>query len=66
MTDDKRRQRELKRILKRQGNKKRRQHLKKTLRENPEDAHMEGEYDFGWESSESLNDIDRRHRAGED
>lgn len=60
---DKKRQRKLKRIIKRDGNKKRRQFLKHTLRDNPEEAHLEDDcFDFGHESSEQLNDLDRRHK----
>lgn len=67
MDQEKRRQRELKRIIKRQGNKKRRQQLKKSLRVNPDEAHLEDDlFDFGWESSEPLNDLDRRHKKDDD
>ena len=65
--DDKRRQRQLKRDIKQAGNRKRRQHLKRTLRENPEGA-AEVEFDYGRDSSTSLNGADRdatRRRAEE-
>jgi hypothetical protein len=56
--DDKRRLRKLKRDIKRSGNRKRRQHLKRTLADNPEGA-AEVEFDFGRDSSEFLNGNDR-------
>ena len=56
--DDKRRQRQLKREVKRAGNKRRRQFLKKELERNPEEA-PHSAYDFGRESSEALNGLDR-------
>jgi hypothetical protein len=56
--DEKRRLRQLKRNLKRAGNKRRRQHLKRELRERPEDApYME--FDFGRDRSAGLNGLDR-------
>ncbi len=55
--DDKRLQRKLKRQIKRTGNKKRRQHLKKELTQNPEEAAW-SEYDFGHDSSSGLNGLD--------
>jgi len=57
MQDDKRRQRQLKRDIKKAGNRKRRQHLKRDLAQNPEEA-PHTEFDFGRDSSESLNGID--------
>ena len=55
---EKRKLRELKRALKKRGNKHRRQELKKTLAENPEEA-AHAEEDLGRHRSESLNGIDR-------
>jgi hypothetical protein len=57
MNDDKRRQRQLKRDVKKAGNRTRRQHLKRTLEENPAEAHFEEET-FGRHSSEPLNGQD--------
>jgi hypothetical protein len=56
--DDKRRLRKLKRDIKRAGNRKRRQHLKRTLAADPSGAADAG-FDFGRDSSESLNGADR-------
>jgi hypothetical protein len=57
--DDKRRLRQLKRDLKRAGNKRRRRHLKQELTEHPEDAPFT-EFDFGRRySSASLNGLDK-------
>ncbi len=62
--DHKRELRELKRAIKRAGNRKRRQTLKRDLRDNPEDA-AHTEFEFGRDSSTGLNGIDhdatRRH-----
>lgn len=58
MDQDKRRYRKLKRDVKRAGNKRRRQHLKRELAENPEDAPFT-EFDFGETSSASMNGMDR-------
>ena len=58
MNQDKRRHRELKREIKRAGNRKRRQHLKRDLAENPEEA-AHTDFDFGRASSSGLNGIDR-------
>ncbi len=55
--DDKRMQRELKRTIKRAGNRRRRKTLKEELRKNPEEA-ANPEETFGRHSSESLNGID--------
>jgi hypothetical protein len=55
---DKRRFRKLKRDVKRAGNKRRRQHLKRDLAENPEEAPY-SEFDFGSNSSATLNAMDR-------
>jgi hypothetical protein len=54
---DKRRYRKLKRDLKRAGTKRRRQHLKRDLAENPEEA-PRSEYEFGRDSSSWLNGLD--------
>ncbi len=54
---DKRKMRELKRALKKRGNKHRRQQLKKNLSENPEDA-ADAEEDLGRYRSETLNKLD--------
>jgi hypothetical protein len=56
--DDKRQLRKLKRDLKRAGNKRRRQHLKQQLAENPEEA-PHAEFDYGRTSSAGLNGMDR-------
>jgi hypothetical protein len=58
MNQDKRRHREHKRDLKKAGNRKRRQHLKRQLTDNPEEA-ARAEFDFGRDSSAGLNGIDR-------
>jgi hypothetical protein len=55
--DDKRRQRELKRSIKKAGNRKRRRHLKRTLQDDPEGA-AHAEFDFGRDSSAGLNGLD--------
>jgi hypothetical protein len=58
-SDDKKREyRKLKREVKRAGNRKRRQHLKRALKENPEEA-AHTEFDFGRNSSETMNGNDR-------
>jgi hypothetical protein len=67
--DDKRRLRKLKRDIKRAGNRKRRQHLKQTLADNPEAA-SESTFEFGRDSSRFLNGNDhdatrRRHEEEE-
>ena len=56
--DDKRMLRNLKRVIKREGTKHRRQAFKKGLRENPEEAHL-AEEDFGGHESEPMNGLDR-------
>ena len=56
--DDKRQHRQLKREIKRAGNRKRRRHLQRRLREQPEEA-ARGDFDFGRNSSAGLNGIDR-------
>ena len=55
---DKRFYRKLKRDVKRAGNKRRRQHLKRELADNPEEAPY-SEFDFGDTSSATLNGIDQ-------
>jgi hypothetical protein len=66
--DDKRRLRKLKRDIKRAGNRKRRQHLKRSLTDNPEEA-ADQTFEFGRDSSQFLNGSDRdasRRRSKED
>lgn len=58
MDRDKRQLRRLKRDVKRAGQRKRRQQLKRDLRENPEEAHW-SEPTFGHASSETMNGLDR-------
>jgi hypothetical protein len=58
MDQDKRRLRELKRAIKRAGNKSRRQQLKRDLVENPRETHH-AEFDFGLDSSAGLNGMDQ-------
>jgi len=68
MDQDKRRYRQLKRDIKKAGNRKRRQHLKRQLHDNPEEA-AHPDFDFGRDSSASLNGNDNdatRRRAGQD
>jgi hypothetical protein len=70
MDQDKRFYRKLKRDVKRAGNKRRRQYLKRDLANNPEEA-QHSEFDFGSNSSETLNGLDndatrRRPAAGEE
>ena len=52
--DEKRRQRELKRAVKREGNRRRRRSFKRQLDLNPEEAPF-AEFDFGRSSSASMN-----------
>jgi hypothetical protein len=54
---DKRKLREAKRAIKKRGNKHRRQQLKRTLAENPEDA-AHAEEDLGKHRSDGLNRLD--------
>jgi hypothetical protein len=56
--DDKRQLRKLKRDLKRGGSKRRRRQLKRDLTENPDEA-AHSEFDFGRQSSATLNGMDR-------
>jgi hypothetical protein len=58
MDPDKRKLRQLKRSIKRAGNKSRRQSLKRDLVENPEEAHRT-EFEFGRDSSTGLNALDQ-------
>ena len=58
MDPDKRQLRKLKRDIKRAGNKRRRQHLKRELADNPEEAPF-SEFDFGSDSSATLNRLDK-------
>ena len=66
---DKRKLRELKRVIKKRGTKHRRQDLKKNLAENPEGAH-EAEENLGRSRSDTLNGIDndstRKKRKADD
>jgi hypothetical protein len=55
--DDKRRLRKLKRDIKRAGNRKRRQHLKRSVTADADTA-AEAEFDFGRDSSRFLNGND--------
>jgi hypothetical protein len=57
MDQDKRRYRKLKRDVKRAGNRKRRQHLKRALADDPEGA-AHTDFDYGRDSSASLNGND--------
>jgi hypothetical protein len=57
MDQDKRTFRKLKRDVKRAGNKRRRQYLKRDLLENPEEA-AHAEYDFSHDRSATLNGLD--------
>jgi hypothetical protein len=57
MKQDKRILRELKREVKRAGNKRRRQFLKRQLTEKPEEAPY-AEFDFGRDSSAGFNAMD--------
>jgi hypothetical protein len=54
----KRQLRKLKRDVKRAGSKRRRQYLKRDLRDNPEGAPY-SEYDFGRNTSQTLNGLDQ-------
>ena len=67
MDRDKRQMRKLKRDVKRAGNKRRRQYLKRELKDNPEEAAY-SEFQFGDDSSATLNGMDQdttRRRKGE-
>lgn len=56
--EDKRQFRKLKRDLKRAGNKRRRQHLKRTLADQPDEAPFT-EFEFGRYSSTLFNGMDQ-------
>jgi hypothetical protein len=56
--DRKRLLRQLKRDVKRAGNKRRRQHLKRELADNPEEA-PHSDFQFGRDSSAPLNGLDQ-------
>jgi hypothetical protein len=58
MDQDKRSLRKLKRNIKRAGNKRRRQALKRQLRDNPADAPYD-KFEFGRDSSAGFNGMDR-------
>ncbi len=58
MDQDKRKYREIKRDIKKAGNRKRRRQLQRELLDNPEDA-AHSEFDFGRNSSAGLNGNDR-------
>ncbi len=57
MDPQKRQLRKLKRDVKRAGSKRRRQHLKRELRDKPEEA-PHSVYDFGRNTSQTLNGLD--------
>jgi hypothetical protein len=68
MEPDKREYRKLKRDVKRAGNKRRRQYLKRALVQNPEEA-PHNEFDFGGDTSATLNGMDNdatRRRPAKD
>lgn len=58
MDQEKRQLRKLKRDIKRAGGKRRRQHLKRQLAENPEEAPF-AEFAFGNDSSAGFNGLDK-------
>jgi hypothetical protein len=58
MDREKRELRQLKREVKRAGNKKRRRYLKRELQEHPEDA-AHTDFEFGHDSSATLNGLDQ-------
>jgi hypothetical protein len=55
----KRQLRKLKRDIKRAGSKRRRQHLKRDLADQPEEAHLSADFDFGRATSNTLNGLDK-------
>jgi hypothetical protein len=57
---DKKKLRQLKQLLKKAGNKKRRGRLKRDLRDNPEEAHLSDGEDVGRHRSDWLNGLDRK------
>jgi hypothetical protein len=58
MNEEQRQQRQLKRAVKRAGNKRRRQQLQRELNANPEEAAF-SQFDFGRDSSAPLNGMDQ-------
>jgi hypothetical protein len=58
MEQDKRRYRQLKRDLKRAGNRKRRRHFQRNLRDNPLEVNPD-DFDFGRNRTAGLNGNDR-------
>ena len=62
---DKRLLREMKRQIKRDGNRSRRRYLNRRLAENPEDAHFD-EYTFDHNSSAGLNGFDNDNTRASD
>jgi hypothetical protein len=58
MEQDKRRYRQLKRDLKRAGNRKRRRHFQRDLRDNPLEGNP-SDFEFGRDSTAGLNGNDR-------
>lgn len=58
MDPDKRKYRQIKRDLKRAGNRKRRRHLQRDMLENPEEA-AHTDFEFGRDSTSGLNGNDR-------
>jgi hypothetical protein len=61
--DDKRFYRELKRQVKKAGNKARRKHFKDQLDEDPTD--IDNDFDFGYNQSSALNGRDGKNRKKE-
>ncbi len=58
MDHEQRERRTLKRILKRKGNQRVRRQLKRDLLENPAEAHLPGETDYGRFRSAEFNGLD--------
>jgi len=59
MHEDKKRElRETKRQIKKDGNRSRRRHLQRQIQDDPENAHLEDDYDYKHNSSTWLNGID--------
>lgn len=56
MENEKKLFRQLKREMKKAGNRGRRNYLKRQLRDNPEEAHW-AEYDFGSDATEPMNGL---------
>jgi hypothetical protein len=59
MDQHKRELRKLKVKIKKAGNKRRRQHLKRELADDPAEAHHDDDFDYGRTSSSSLNGMDQ-------